>query len=57
MIHHGRNDPVISVEFARDALRRLAAGGLAVEYVESDAGHWLPPEAIAPARDLVAAVR
>lgn len=55
-IHHGRNDPVISVEFAREAERALAAGGLSVDYLETDAGHWLPPEAIEPARALVAAV-
>jgi len=56
LIHHGRNDPVISVEFARQARDLLTAGGLAVDYRETDAGHWLPPEAIAPARELVAAV-
>jgi phospholipase/carboxylesterase len=56
VIHHGRNDPVISVDFARDARRRLAAGGLGVEYLETDAGHWLPPEAIGPARELVSRV-
>jgi len=55
-IHHGRNDPVISVDFAREAERTLAAGGLAVSYLETDAGHWLPPEAIEPARALVANV-
>jgi len=55
LIHHGRNDPVISVEFGRQARDLLTAGGLAVDYRETDAGHWLPPEAIEPARDLVAA--
>jgi phospholipase/carboxylesterase len=54
LIHHGRNDPVISVEFARRASELLAAAGLAVDYVESDAGHWLPPELIPRARALVA---
>ncbi len=54
VIHHGRNDPVISVEFAREAQRTLAGAGLAVEYLETGAGHWLPPEAIDPARRLVA---
>ena len=34
----------------------LTAGGLEVNYLETDAGHWLPPEAVAPARELVAAV-
>jgi phospholipase/carboxylesterase len=56
LIHHGRNDPVIPVEFARRARDLLTAGGLAVDYVESDAGHWLPPEALAPARRLVGAL-
>ena len=54
LIHHGRNDPVIPVEFGRRANELLTAGGLAVDYVETDAGHWLPPEAVAPARQLVA---
>jgi phospholipase/carboxylesterase len=53
LIHHGRNDPVIPVEFGRRASELLSAGGLAVDYIESDAGHWLPPEAVAPARELV----
>jgi phospholipase/carboxylesterase len=56
LIHHGRNDPVISVEFAHAARALLERAGLAVQYVETDAGHWLPPEALAPARDLVASV-
>ncbi|MCD6016571.1 MAG: phospholipase [Solirubrobacterales bacterium] len=54
LIHHGRNDPVIGVEFARRARELLAGAGLEVEYLESDAGHWLPPEALAPAVALVA---
>lgn len=56
LIHHGRNDPVIGVEFARRARELLAGAGLDVRYLESDAGHWLPPEALAPAIELVAAV-
>lgn len=55
LIHHGRNDPVISVEFARRAQATLEGAGLAVEYLESDAGHWLPPEAASRARELVSA--
>ena len=55
-IHHGANDPVISVEFARRAREVLAAGGIEAEYLETDAGHWLPPEALGPARRVVAAV-
>lgn len=55
-IHHGTGDPVISVEFARRARELLAAGGLEPEYLETEAGHWLPPEALEPARRLVAEV-
>jgi phospholipase/carboxylesterase len=43
-IAHGRRDPVIGVEFARRARDLLVAGGLAVEYHESDAGgHQIDP--------------
>ena len=55
-IHHGVNDPVISVEFARHARELLTGAGLEAEYLETDAGHWIPPEAIAPARALVDSV-
>lgn len=55
LVHHGRNDPVISVEFARRASETLSQAGLAVDYLESDAGHSLPPEVIPPATALVAA--
>ena len=54
LIHHGSQDPVISVEFARRAREELEAGGLAVEYLESPAGHWVPPEFLPRARDFVA---
>jgi phospholipase/carboxylesterase len=54
LIHHGRNDPVISVEFARRARDVLGAAGLGLDYVETDAGHWVPPEVIPRARALVA---
>ena len=56
LIHHGRNDPIISVEFGRGAREHLDGAGLEVTYLETDAGHWLPPDAIAPARDLVSTV-
>ncbi len=42
-IAHGRRDPVMDVGFARAARDRLEAGGLAVEYHESDAGHHIDP--------------
>jgi predicted esterase len=44
---------VISVEFGRRAAELLTEAGLAVDYVESEAGHWLPPEVLPRARDLV----
>jgi phospholipase/carboxylesterase len=54
-IHHGANDPIISVEFARRARQLLEGGGLDPGYLETSAGHWLPPEALGPARAVVAA--
>jgi phospholipase/carboxylesterase len=54
LIHHGANDPVISVDFARQARALLEAGGLRPEYIETDAGHWLPEAPVARARLLVA---
>ncbi len=56
LIHHGRNDPVISVDFARSARAMLEGAGLEVTYLETDAAHWLPPEAVTPAIALVGAV-
>ena len=46
LIHHGRRDPIIEVDFARRARDLLSEGGLAVEYLETDAGHSLPPELV-----------
>ena len=42
-VSHGRNDPVIGVEFAQRARELLAAGGLDVTYRESDLGHQIDP--------------
>jgi phospholipase/carboxylesterase len=42
-IAHGRNDPVISVEFARTARDLLQGDGLDVDYRESDASHSIDP--------------
>jgi phospholipase/carboxylesterase len=53
LIHHGRMDPIISVEFARHANELLSGAGLDVDYIETDAGHWLPREVVARARTLV----
>ena len=42
-IAHGRRDPVMDVEFARGARALLQAGGLTVEYHESEAAHHIDP--------------
>jgi phospholipase/carboxylesterase len=42
-IAHGRRDPIMDVEFARRARVLLGAGGLLVEYHESDAAHHIDP--------------
>jgi phospholipase/carboxylesterase len=42
-IAHGRNDPVIGVEFGRRARDLLGAAGMEIDYRESDAGHNIDP--------------
>lgn len=42
-VSHGRNDPVIGVEFAQRARELLAGGGLDVTYRESELGHQIDP--------------
>ncbi len=44
LIHHGREDPIIEVGFGRAANQTLRRAGLDVTYLETDAGHWVPPE-------------
>ena len=53
-IHHGAGDPVISVDFARSARSTLADAGIEATYLETDAGHWLPPEILEDLRGFVA---
>jgi phospholipase/carboxylesterase len=48
-IAHGRRDPIMEVEFARQARDLLEAGGLEVEYRESDIGHQIDPSHLADA--------
>jgi phospholipase/carboxylesterase len=48
-IAHGRRDPIIEVGFAQRARELLEAGGLAVEYRESDLGHQIDPSHLADA--------
>jgi phospholipase/carboxylesterase len=42
-IAHGRHDPIMEVSFARRAKELLQAGGIDVEYHESDAAHHIDP--------------
>jgi phospholipase/carboxylesterase len=42
-VSHGRNDPVIGIEFAERARELLSAGGLDVTYCESELGHQIDP--------------
>jgi phospholipase/carboxylesterase len=42
-IAHGRRDPVMEVGFARQARDLLEAGGVPVDYHESDAAHHIDP--------------
>ena len=51
LIAHGRNDPVIEVGFAHRARELLEAGGLTVEYRESEAGHQIDPADVPAAAD------
>ena len=54
LIAHGAQDPVISVQFARDARRRLETAGLPVEYHEHGGGHHLDPRAMGRMTEWVA---
>jgi phospholipase/carboxylesterase len=51
LIAHGRGDPVISVEFARQARELLQDAGLEVDYRESGAQHSIDPADIPRARN------
>ncbi|HEY7603563.1 MAG TPA: hypothetical protein VH760_04810 [Gaiellaceae bacterium] len=42
-VAHGRDDPIIDVGFARRARELLEAGGLEVDYHESDVPHTIDP--------------
>ena len=53
-IHHGAADPIIEAGFGRRAAEQLTGAGLAVEYLQSDAGHWIPPELVSRAAAAVA---
>lgn len=42
-VAHGRSDPILGVDLGRRARGQLEAGGLEVEYHESDVGHQIDP--------------
>jgi phospholipase/carboxylesterase len=50
-IAHGRQDPIMDVEFARTARALLEGAGLQVEYHESDAAHHIDPAHVPPATE------
>jgi phospholipase/carboxylesterase len=50
-VAHGRNDPIMGVDFARSARELLEGGGIEVEYHESDAAHHIDPAHLQPAID------
>jgi len=54
-IAHGTADPVISVEFGRDAHRRLEAAGADVSYWESPVPHTIDPAILPDLRRWLAA--
>jgi phospholipase/carboxylesterase len=53
-VAHGRKDPIMEIGFARRARELLEAGGLEVEYHESDAAHQIDPAHIPAATDWLA---
>jgi phospholipase/carboxylesterase len=55
LVHHGLRDPVISAELGARAARTLSEAGVAVDHLATDAGHWVPPEAVERARALLEA--
>jgi phospholipase/carboxylesterase len=55
-IAHGRNDPIMAVDFARSARDLLEGAGLEVEYHESDAAHHIDPAHVPAAVDWLARV-
>jgi phospholipase/carboxylesterase len=49
-VAHGSSDPVVSVDFARDARKQLQEGGLEVDYREFPGGHSINPANIPEAQ-------
>jgi phospholipase/carboxylesterase len=54
-VAHGRNDPIMAVDFGRRAFELLRGAGLEAVYHESDAAHSIDPAHIPAAVDWLAA--
>ena len=54
-VAHGRGDPIIGVDFGRQARELLESGGLEVEYHETDTAHNIDPEVVPGAAAWLAA--
>jgi phospholipase/carboxylesterase len=52
-ISHGSLDPIISVDFAREARARLEAAGLAISYREDPVPHTISSGALAQAKQVL----
>jgi phospholipase/carboxylesterase len=52
-ISHGSLDPIISVEFAREARALLEAADLSVSYREDSVPHTISPDALAQAKQVL----
>ena len=52
-IAHGALDPIIGVDFGRDASARLVAAAFDVRYVEDAVGHTISPRGLAQAKDVL----
>ena len=50
-IAHGTNDPIISIQWGRDARDRLTRAGLDVRYQEDPVDHTIAPAALTQARE------
>jgi phospholipase/carboxylesterase len=53
-ISHGSLDPIISLEWGRDARERLEDAGLAVRYREDPVPHTISPAAVVQAKEVLA---
>jgi phospholipase/carboxylesterase len=54
-VAHGRQDPIMAVDFARSARDQLDGAGFSLEYHESDAAHQIDPQHVPAAIDWLGA--